>query len=223
VLACPGSGHDVALWDLDDGKQFATLTGHAGSLTALAFSPDGQRLASGSADTTVLLWSVDRPHLAHVLNELLAGRADTNRLAAFAERGVASLAEPLRQTARAESQALRLIADLGDDDYVVRDKAMRDLEKLGAEGVFPIKRALRINQDLEVQFRLKQVLARLDVKDADQLLDQPRVRKMVEVLVKLDTPQARRVLAELARVDRNTAVGEEVRSVLEQKRKGTNP
>jgi WD40 repeat protein len=36
-----------------------TLTGHLSSINALAFSPDGHTLASGSADRTVKLWKLD--------------------------------------------------------------------------------------------------------------------------------------------------------------------
>jgi WD40 repeat protein len=46
------------LWNLCRGEQLATLTGHEGTVTCAAFSPDGKRLATGSHDGRVRIWDV---------------------------------------------------------------------------------------------------------------------------------------------------------------------
>jgi WD40 repeat protein len=49
---------DVRVYDWPHGRLLRTFTGHRGAITALCFSPDGKTLASGSADSTVLLWDM---------------------------------------------------------------------------------------------------------------------------------------------------------------------
>jgi WD40 repeat protein len=45
------------LWNVNPGNLSNTFTGHRDAVTSLNFSPDGQILASGSADTTINLWN----------------------------------------------------------------------------------------------------------------------------------------------------------------------
>jgi polar amino acid transport system permease protein len=66
-----GDGDDIQSWDVTTGTPEIRLegywedeaqedwVGHDERVTALAFSPDGQILASGSADTTVLFWDLE--------------------------------------------------------------------------------------------------------------------------------------------------------------------
>lgn len=53
-----GIGKTIVLWDIVSGEKITTLTGHTGSVDSLAFSPDGNTLASGNWHDTVRLWDV---------------------------------------------------------------------------------------------------------------------------------------------------------------------
>src|SRR5262249_13389907 len=63
TLACADNSR-IVLWDVDTQKEREPLVGHEQRISALAFSPDGSRLASGteaginSAKSEVKLWDV---------------------------------------------------------------------------------------------------------------------------------------------------------------------
>ena len=48
----------VKLWNISAKSEIATLSGHYDQVNAIAFSPDGKTIATGSSDKTVKLWNV---------------------------------------------------------------------------------------------------------------------------------------------------------------------
>ena len=48
----------VRVYEWPSGKAIHTFTGHKAPVTAMTFSADGKTLASGSHDTTVMLWDL---------------------------------------------------------------------------------------------------------------------------------------------------------------------
>ncbi|MEO1527598.1 MAG: WD40 repeat domain-containing protein, partial [Planctomycetota bacterium] len=47
------------LWDSETGQELASLSGHSAWVHAVAFSPDGRRIVSGSRDNTLLVWDTE--------------------------------------------------------------------------------------------------------------------------------------------------------------------
>jgi periodic tryptophan protein 2 len=58
VAAGSTDSFEVYLWSVQTGKLLDILTGHEGPVTALAFSPTGNFVASGSWDKSVRVWTV---------------------------------------------------------------------------------------------------------------------------------------------------------------------
>ena len=58
ITAVPLNNRKISIWDLQSKTSVKTLTGHVQVVECVAFSPDGQRLVSGSFDSTVRVWAL---------------------------------------------------------------------------------------------------------------------------------------------------------------------
>jgi WD40 repeat protein len=46
------------VWDAATGQEVVTLKGHTGWVYSATFSPDGQRIISGSRDASLKVWNL---------------------------------------------------------------------------------------------------------------------------------------------------------------------
>jgi RNA polymerase sigma factor (sigma-70 family) len=90
----------------------------------------------------------------------------------------------------------RLIADLDNDKFAVREKATAELEKLGERVQPTLRKALANNPTLETRRRIEQLLEATGPDNRNPA--QRRVLFAVEVLVQARSPEARRLLETLA-------------------------
>jgi WD40 repeat protein len=200
-----GSESAVHVWDTEAGKPLVTLQGHTGEVTALAFSHAGRFLASGSGDTTVLLWDLSQLRLLGLWSRLLGKPAAADEaakaLAASPDGVVPFIRERLREARDREAPFARLIADLDNDQFEVRDKASRELARAGAAADFALRLAMEGQPSEEVRRRAEDLRrawrqARIERLVADVSSDDPNATEAaargLQTLDQEDAPYLRR-------------------------------
>ncbi len=97
TLAVGGDGYNsIFIWDIAAQPPISrTLTGHSGWVSAVAFSPDGQILASASQDSTVMLWDIAT---GEIIGDPLTGHADWALTVAFSPDGQTLVSGDLKGT-----------------------------------------------------------------------------------------------------------------------------
>jgi WD40 repeat protein len=221
--------HAVDLWELATGRLRAHFGGHAAPITCLLFAAGGNLLASGSADTTVVLWDASgrvltEPGVEHepadLWNDLGSANAATGfeaigELVARPKMTVLLLKRRLPPAELAGLSPVRirkLIAELDSPRFTLRAQATRALEKQGRTIQPELRRALEGKITLEQRRRIEKLLARLgpDGPTPDEL----RMLRGVEVLERVGTPDARQALEALARGAAGNPLTEQAQAAL---------
>jgi RNA polymerase sigma factor (sigma-70 family) len=210
-LVLGGKDGTIRCLDLATAGWQPAARGHRDAVAALALSPDGRTLASGSWDTTALVWRTaaltgspppkktarSEREIEALRQDLVGGDAGRAyragwELAATADAG-RLLEKLVRAVPEAEGARLKaLVTDLDSDDFGVREKATAEIRIFRELAEPTLRDAVRHSPSAEVRRRAAGLLEQRPA-------DEAAAARVLEVLERLGTPEARSILETLAK------------------------
>jgi WD40 repeat protein len=159
----------IQLWEVATWTKLKEFKGHRDPPTALAFMPNGQ-LLSGSIDTTVLAWAT-RPSrvagsvtLEKAWNDLAKRDAaesfqSEGRFLATPADAVKFFAERIKPVEALDPRRVeQLLADLGRNEFAVREAASKALAGLDEQATPYLEATLHSTDSAEVRVRVTRLL-----------------------------------------------------------------
>jgi WD40 repeat protein len=225
-------GGGFRVWDTLTGEELTRRMAHGGSVSSLAFTPDGRTLASGSTDTTILLWdfpallnhrprmgnTLEKPELEKLWSQLEKeeGRAAYRAIAALGDSGAIDFLRERLVVQRVERKEIeRHIAHLDDPRFAERQKAVQALKRFGKIAEPELRSALDRPVTLEMRRRIEDILDALP-GDESTVARGERLRglRCLAVLEYIGSPAARGILQSLSREAGDTVVRSEAGAAL---------
>jgi WD40 repeat protein len=212
TIACSYRKGDIELYEFATRKPRRVLRGDQGDVNLLQFSPGGRFLASASSDTTILIWDMlperDRQpndvDVQSLVKNVLASEDPARAQEAVcmlsarpaqAERWLQAVFTPARRVDA--TKIASLVTALDSEQYKDREAAERALAEVGEPAIPAISTAAKEHRSLEVRQRCQRLLDKLQrwhIPPPEQL----RQLRALEVLERIKTPEARRILAKHA-------------------------
>jgi WD40 repeat protein len=246
VLATAGK-EAITFWEVATGKKLLRIPRHENyrssfgdSLSCLVISPDGRKLATGLADTSILVWdlspgigraepsnrNLDSKELDKLWTDLagedssMAYRAIWN-MTAEPEKTVPLLLARLKPIAQDSKHVSQLIADLDNSQFAVREAAARELAMLGEQVEPNFRQVLARKPSAEVRRRLEALLAAPRPIPTRETL---RALRAIAVLEHIGNPDAQQVLKTVATGAPQARLTQEAKAALERlARKSASP
>ena len=208
----------IRAWDVRTGQLLGQIEGHTGWIWSLDLRADQRQLVSGSVDGQIKVWSTlalrgSDKHVSAKIpvvdveqrwKELAHPEASVALRAVWELASDPAQALPLLRAKLADvrgqgpsiQEIQRLIADLDDEEWPVREQASERLLAVGPHALASIKAALDRPASLEAARRLKRLVHAIDptALPTEDLL----VLRGVQVLECIGTPEAHKILQALA-------------------------
>jgi WD40 repeat protein len=229
------SPEGAILFHLPSGKTIGNYRGDAGDGTRVFLSPDGHRLATvRGTESSALIWDVadevkqplprvEKPSEAQMRRwwaQLREDRPDAAYravwlFAAVPEQAVPFLAGVLRPIkAAGPAEVRRLIADLDNDSFDVREKASSELGDFGRSVEGALKKAKAEKLSPEQKRRIERLLN--DLAPVGEDPEPWRQTRALAVLEQIGDAEARKLLARLAAGPADAALTREAKATLER-------
>ncbi len=224
---------ELAGIDLDTGREFVRRKGHRGHVRCLHFSSDGKLLASGSEDTTSIVWDatpfhLPRPQPEKPTPEVLARwwddlASDDVSRAFVAVRGLGDASAEAVPLLRLRLEPVKddqgkkidkLIVDLDARSFRVREKASKALAEIGPDAREALEKALANVPSMEVKRRVEELLQQIRSRPQEGRL---RVLRAIEALERANTAESRQLLKELAAGDPEAWLTREAKYALDRR------
>jgi RNA polymerase sigma factor (sigma-70 family) len=221
---------EIKVWDLATRQEVGSLTGHRYRVWMARFAPDGKELATVAEDRTIKLW--DLTHRPVVMKEAgdkeltqwwedLAGTdaaraywavwalAGARGMVPFLEKHLHPAPDPAPDAA---ARLKKLVADLDNDVFAVREQATEELARLGPAAAPALRKALAGKPSPEVRQRIERLFDKLrgPIEEPATL----RELRAVETLEQIGTPEARQVLEHLGKGAEGARLTMEVQAAL---------
>jgi WD40 repeat protein len=209
--------NSISLWSPLTGDLLHEFEGHSSQVHCVAFSPDGQLLASAAGDHTILVWDYQRkllfkkpgpkPTRKQVEDwwqELASAEAATahravGKLVANPGPALSVLREKLRPVPPVDTASIkRHIEALGSSEFAVRQQASLALGKMADLAEPAMRQALEDKRgDIEVRRRLERLLSKVEKTAVSPTKLQ--TQRAITALEWIADAEARRTLKALAR------------------------
>ena len=201
----------IQFWEVATGGEIAVRKPSDDIVRALFISADSLRVATASPDDTILVWDLahlmtNNPPTAIPLGTLwndlasadaASGRRAVEMLSMVPTDAVPLLRARIKPVPHATAQQItRWIADLGSDDFEVRQQAEKELDRRNDAAGAALRDALAGNPSLEMRRRVEGLLKNLEQYSLSS--EQLRVVRAEQVLEMIGSPEAQAVLETLA-------------------------
>jgi hypothetical protein len=236
-LATAGGDGKVKIWDAIAGKEWLSLVGSAGPDYGLSLSRDGRWLAAAGKDRIVRIWDLaghvpeatartvapDEDELAALWADLCgadAARAyrGTWQLVAAPKQAVPFLCTHLRPVSALSlgqrELAAAFVQDLDDNRFKVRERATKELSRLGEAAMPVLRDGLAGKLSPEARQRAARLLAALS--DPPLSGESVATLRSLAVLEHADTPDARGLLHQIAAGPPEARLTREARATLDR-------